>query len=164
MAYRCAACGLELAGTNTTNCLRCEGRDTIRETMTFAEYQDLVGRTMNSKLFNRAMEIATKLEGEDREFMTRFVDAMPYANYGMGMAGEAGEASDLLKKIVFHGHAMDKEKVIKEIGDVLWYIAATATKLGVSLEEVAIRNIEKLRARYPEGFSTDRSVNRVLDS
>lgn len=78
----------------------------------------------------------------------------------MGLNGEAGEVIDLLKKHRFQGHELDREKMIEELGDVLWYCAELASGLGVELEEVARRNIDKLRRRYPEGFSAERSVNR----
>lgn len=78
----------------------------------------------------------------------------------MGLNGEAGECIDLLKKARFQGHGMEREKMIEELGDVLWYCAELACGLGVTLEEVAQRNIDKLRRRYPEGFSAERSRNR----
>ena len=78
----------------------------------------------------------------------------------MGLNGEAGECIDLLKKVRFQGHELDREKMIEELGDVLWYCAELACGLGVTLEEVAQRNIDKLRRRYPEGFSAERSRNR----
>lgn len=78
----------------------------------------------------------------------------------MGLNGEAGECIDLLKKHLFQGHELDREKLIEELGDVLWYCAELAAGLDVGLAEVARRNIEKLRRRYPEGFSMERSVNR----
>ena len=81
-------------------------------------------------------------------------------NSVMGLCGESGEAIDIVKKHLHQGHELDREKLIKELGDIAWYLAETATALDVSLEEVLERNIEKLRSRYPEGFSTERSVNR----
>ena len=78
----------------------------------------------------------------------------------MGLNGEAGECIDILKKHAFQKHPLDEAKLIDELGDVLWYIAETATGIGTTLEELAQRNIGKLRARYPEGFSADRSINR----
>ena len=78
----------------------------------------------------------------------------------MGLNGEAGECIDLLKKARFQGHELDREKMIEELGDVLWYCAELACGLGVTLEEVAQRNIDKLRRRYPEGFDAERSRNR----
>lgn len=79
----------------------------------------------------------------------------------MGLCGEAGEAMDLLKKHRFHGHELNRDALIKELGDVAWYLAEAATALDMDLEEILIRNVEKLKARYPEGFSTERSVNRT---
>ena len=78
----------------------------------------------------------------------------------MGLNGEAGEAIDILKKHKFQGHDLDKDKLIDELGDVLWYIAETCQGLEVSMEEVARRNIGKLYKRYPDGFEVDKSINR----
>lgn len=83
------------------------------------------------------------------------------ATFGLGIAGEAGEVADMVKKRLGHGHALDREKFIKELGDVLWYIATLADQVGATLETVAQANIEKLAKRYPDGFSTERSVNRA---
>ena len=83
---------------------------------------------------------------------------------GLGIAGEAGEVADLAKKQVFHAHPWNTDvadKLEKELGDVLWYVAATADSIGVTLDEVATMNVEKLRARYPAGFDPERSKNRV---
>lgn len=82
------------------------------------------------------------------------------ANYGLGIAGEAGEVADLIKKSVFHGHNIDKAEIKKELGDVLWYVSQLARLAGLSLEEVATANIEKLYKRYPDGFSKEKSINR----
>lgn len=78
----------------------------------------------------------------------------------MGLNGEAGEALDILKKHLFQGHTLDEEHIKKELGDCLWYIALAADSLGISLEDIAIQNIEKLEKRYPTGFDTELSVNR----
>ncbi|HUM43277.1 MAG TPA: nucleoside triphosphate pyrophosphohydrolase family protein [Fervidobacterium sp.] len=106
--------------------------------MTFEEYQRLAQRTSSEK-----MQLIEKIE-----------------NGLMGLNGEAGEAIDVLKKHKFQGHQLDRNKIIEELGDVLWYIAETCEGLGVSMEEVASFNIEKLKNRYPDGFSSDRSINR----
>lgn len=70
----------------------------------------------------------------------------------IGMAGEAGEAADDIKKAIFHDVGLDIPRIIKELGDVLWYVSAICTKLDISLELVMARNIDKLDHRYPEGF------------
>ncbi len=78
----------------------------------------------------------------------------------MGLCGESGEAIDLMKKHLYQGHELDRDKLIKELGDVAWYLAEAATGLGVSLSEIMQRNLDKLHARYPQGFDTRRSQNR----
>jgi NTP pyrophosphatase (non-canonical NTP hydrolase) len=78
----------------------------------------------------------------------------------MGLAGEAGEVVDLLKKHLGHGHELDRDKLRKELGDVLWYVAELASCYGMELGDIAQANIHKLETRYPSGFSTERSVNR----
>jgi NTP pyrophosphatase (non-canonical NTP hydrolase) len=90
----------------------------------------------------------------------RTLGASDKAILGLGIAGEAGEVADLIKKELGHGHISDPERVAKELGDVLWYVATLADAYGFSLSDVASMNIAKLKSRYPEGFSTERSVNR----
>lgn len=107
--------------------------------MEFKEYQNLAKRTANDN-------------NEERYKL---------ANYSMGLSGEAGEVTDYVKKVVFHGHEMDNQKLKDELGDVLWYIANLAAVRGIELEDIASRNIEKLKKRYPEGFSEERSKERV---
>lgn len=82
------------------------------------------------------------------------------ANYAMGLSGEAGEVTDLIKKWIYHGHILDIEELAKELGDVLHYVSGLAYMHGIELEEVAEMNIQKLKERYPNGFSTDASRNR----
>lgn len=98
--------------------------------MTFGEYQALARRTMN-----------TALNEQDARTMT-----------ALGLVGEAGECSELIKKHVFHARALDREDLQAELGDVLWYAAMLADACGLSLDEIAAHNVDKLRARYPEGF------------
>ena len=171
--------------------------------MKFTEYQLLAQRTSNPEL-------------DERQHIE---------NGALGLCGEAGEVADLIKKMFMQGHALDKDEVIEELGDVAWYCAELAThaklvirmdnmervvydsipltekvtrlcynaantaamffyvkteeklhkqmlertlgvcrviagEMGVSMSEVCKRNLEKLLRRYPEKFSTERSVNR----
>jgi NTP pyrophosphatase (non-canonical NTP hydrolase) len=105
----------------------------------FSEYQDLAMRTKNRDL-SPALSVAVT---------------------ALGLAGEAGEAADYIKKVVGHGHIADVGHVGKEIGDVLWYCASLCDEYGLDLQAVAEANIAKLRKRYPEGFSSADSVART---
>jgi len=78
----------------------------------------------------------------------------------LGLAGEAGELIELFKKYKYHNHTLDYSKVIKEAGDVYYYLATLCYHLGMPLSDVAERNIEKLRARYPDRFDPELSRNR----
>lgn len=106
--------------------------------MTINEYQKLAMTTLNPALSEKDVLI----------------------NGVMGLCGESGEAIDIVKKWLAQGHELDKEKLAKELGDICWYLAETATALDLSLEDIMAANIEKLRKRYPEEFDTERSVNR----
>ncbi len=106
--------------------------------MTLDEYQALANRT----------------EQKDRSIHDRFLQN------ALGIAGEAGEVADLIKKWKFHGHPYDREKLKKELGDVLWYLAGVASAADMTLSEVAVGNIDKLTLRYPTGFSNEASINR----
>lgn len=108
------------------------------EALTLDEYQRLAGRTAR--------------HGRGGLYL---------AILALGVAGEAGEVADMIKKVVGHGHALDDDDLVKELGDVLWYLAAMSTALGVSLSDVADRNVAKLRARYPDGFTEEASRNRA---
>lgn len=77
-----------------------------------------------------------------------------------GLCGELGELVDHLKKSKFQGHFLDIEKIAYKLGDVLWYVAEMATGAGFSLDEIATKNIEKLRQRYGDKFNADKSINR----
>lgn len=106
--------------------------------MTINEYQKLAMKTLNPELGKKDVLI----------------------NGVMGLCGESGEVIDIVKKHLAQGHELDREKLIKELGDVAWYLAETAYALDVDLETVLEGNIDKLRKRYPEGFASERSVNR----
>ena len=82
-------------------------------------------------------------------------------NCALGIAGEAGEVCDGIKKVLYQGRDVSDEHLVEELGDLLWYISNMATELGYTLEDVLQRNIEKLEARYPGGFSYEHA--RQLD-
>lgn len=76
------------------------------------------------------------------------------------LCGEAGELANYVKKVVWHGHKLDVNKLIDELGDTLWYIAIGAHLLGVELGDVGARNLDKLAKRYPDGFKQAKSISR----
>lgn len=82
------------------------------------------------------------------------------ANGAMGLCGESGEVTDLIKKHLYQGHELDRVKIVEELGDVLWYCALVAEAVGATLSEVMLMNEKKLEERYPEGFSKERSIHR----
>lgn len=79
----------------------------------------------------------------------------------LGVCGESGEAGDVVKKYLFHGHELDRLKLQIELGDVLWYVAVLCHALGVNMSDVATGNVDKLKRRYPEGFSPTASRERT---
>lgn len=105
--------------------------------MTLNEYQQAAQRTASTKTPSSKIE-----------------------NGILGLCGETGEVADLLKKYLYQGHELDREKMIKECGDVIWYVAELAAGLGMTLEDVCQLNVDKLRIRYPDGFDPERSRNR----
>ena len=105
--------------------------------MTLNEFQNLAARTINEDL--------TVTETERHALF--------------GLASEVGEVLGLYQK-VYQGHRFDVDKVIDEGGDALWMLAELFTALGISLDDVAQHNVDKLKARYPDGFSSERSINR----
>lgn len=78
----------------------------------------------------------------------------------IGLQDELGEIAGPIKKYLWHGHSLDLNHIQDEVGDFLWYLATLCNSLDISLEDAIQGNIEKLRERYPNGFSTERSINR----
>lgn len=104
------------------------------------EYQTAALRTANTKAMEDPIEKIT--------------------NGAMGLNGEAGEVIDHLKKYKYQGHELDRMYLAKELGDICWYVALLADGIGYDLETIMQMNIEKLKERYPEGFSIQRSLHR----
>ena len=77
----------------------------------------------------------------------------------LGLNSEAGEVAGIFQK-EYHGHEKNTEHILKELGDCLWMIAEACTALNVDMESVMQMNIDKLKARFPEGFSSERSIHR----
>lgn len=79
----------------------------------------------------------------------------------IGLQDELGEVAGPLKKYLWHGHPLDITHLQDEIGDVLWYLTTLCNTLGIDLEQVIQANIDKLAKRYPDGFSSERSLHRT---
>ena len=81
----------------------------------------------------------------------------------LGISAEGGEFTEVVKKCVFQGKPMDEHTVYhmkRELGDIMWYISQACIALDTSIEDIIYMNIEKLEARYPDGFEAFRSNNR----
>lgn len=104
---------------------------------------------------NQYQQLAERTSGAGKKGERRQIIA------ALGLAGEAGEFANMIKKLTAHGHDISADELADELGDCLWYLAEAATACGLTLDEVARMNVDKLKARYPEGFSEDRSRNRT---
>lgn len=120
------------------------------------EMQKAHDEQMHSYTFSDYMKDAMRTKCPD------FSKNDQYGDGGLGISGEAGEVSDMIKKYLYQGHKLDHTHLLEELGDVLWYIAEIADAAGFSLEDVARWNIEKLKERYPDGFTREASVNRKV--
>jgi NTP pyrophosphatase (non-canonical NTP hydrolase) len=115
------------------------------------KYKDMVLRT-ESKDFD---SIASRLKDKR---------ALRLLHGSCGIATEAGELLDAMKKHIFYGKDIDTVNIVEEIGDLMWYSAIILDELGVEFEEVMEKNINKLQARYGEKFSESRANTRDLDT
>ena len=113
--------------------------------MKFAEYQEMSKRTMPYWY---------------REGDNVYYGNNDKSNYALGLNGEAGELGEVVKKHIHHEHEFDRDKFVKEAGDVLHYLAGICTMYDVTLDEVATMNIHKLYNRYPDGYSKEDSIKR----
>lgn len=124
--------------------------------MTGNEYQQLAAVTANP-------EATEFLQKRIEECKDNGIDLGKGLNAAMGLAGEAGEFEDMLKKWIFHGKDLDMEHLKKELGDVCWYVALACTAFGWKLDDVFQGNIDKLSARYHGGkFNKDYANNKAL--
>jgi len=75
----------------------------------------------------------------------------------LALCGEAGELANIVKKHFAYGHELDMAVLEEELGDLLWYVAEVATVYGLTLNDIARKNIVKLQRRYPDGYDTEGS-------
>lgn len=109
------------------------------------------------------MHISEYQQISQRTLSKNLTYAQQLPNYCMGLAGEAGEVIDLLKKHIYHHHKLSYDQLKSELGDVLWYVAAICSMTGIDLEDVASFNILKLQQRYPNGFDPVQSQHRSTE-
>lgn len=109
------------------------------------KYIELAMRTNDGQSKNRLMN--------SLEDNTLTVDLGEVVMGCLGLSGEVGELNDMVKKFIFHGTMMDSEHFKKELGDIMWYIALICYACGYDLDDILQLNVDKLKARYPEGFS-----------
>lgn len=122
--------------------------------MTGKEYQHLAMRTNDGKAAQRLYMKLGWFYYDDTDFGG-------IVNACMGLSGEVGELTDMLKKWIFHEKDLDAEHLKKEVGDVLWYVAMMCQACGFDLDEIMQMNIDKLKARYPEGFDIQLANHRA---
>lgn len=131
--------------------------------MTGSEYQKLAMRTNDRKATERILDKIDMIDffkqaktGRDAEKY----DLGGILNTGLGLSGEVGEFNDMIKKWIFHEKELDIEHAKKEAGDICWYIAMLCESFGWDLDEILQMNVEKLKARYPDGFDVEKANNR----
>lgn len=123
------------------------------------KYQKLAMRTNDGNGTYRLSSFANT-QNFYREELLLNIDAGGILNACLGLSGEVGEFNDMIKKWIFHEKELDINHLEKECGDILWYIALMCNSFGWNLDEIMQMNIDKLKARYPEGFDTVRANNR----
>ena len=117
---------------------------------------------MDSKAY---IEAAKKTESTNfSDIKERLTDkeTIRLLHAAMGVSTESGELLDALKKYVYYGKELDRTNLFEEVGDLLWYLAILADELGFDFEKAMAKNVEKLRARYGEGFSSLKATKRDL--
>ena len=120
------------------------------------EYQELAMRTNDGNATKRLVDfISLDITRNGIEEYTGEV-----LNACLGLSGEVGEFNDLIKKWIFHEKELSEEHLKKECGDIMWYIAMMCHAFKWDLDEIMQVNIDKLKARYPEGFDVVKANNR----
>lgn len=125
-----------------------------------AEYQALAMRTNDKKSTDRLLNKINNLKIGNRGEDALEIELGGVLNAALGLSGEVGELNDMLKKWVFYEKQLDIDHAKKEAGDICWYLAMLCESFGWSLDEIMQINIDKLKARYPEGFDTYRANHR----
>ena len=124
------------------------------------EYQSLAMRTNDGKATDRLNRMLDNFKTAESEEPGRAGDLGGILNGCLGLSGEVGEFNDMVKKWIFHEKPMDGEHAKKEMGDILWYAAMICHSFGWDMNEIMQMNIDKLKARYPDGFDVELSAHR----
>lgn len=132
--------------------------------MSANKYQKLAMRTNDGKASDR---LIGKMQEYDMKFSSEqsnkeSVDIGGIFNACLGMSGEVGEFNDMIKKWVFHEKELDMEHAKKEAGDILWYVVMLCESFGWNMDEIMQMNVDKLKARYPDGFDVERANHRAV--
>ena len=127
------------------------------------KYQKLAMRTNDGKASDR---LIGKMQEYDMKFSSEqsnkeSVDIGGIFNACLGMSGEVGEFNDMIKKWVFHEKNLDMEHAKKEAGYILWYVVMLCESFGWNMGEIMQMNVDKLKARYPDGFDVERANYRA---
>ena len=136
--------------------------ESVGKTVDLHKYVDFVDAVTSdpSKDFKSFIESLNNLDGKGAN-INRLATA------AVGISAEGGEFMEIVKKMVFQGkpwNADNREHLIIELGDVLWYVAQACMALEVSFDDVVAGNVEKLKKRYPGGeFDVYHSENRAAD-
>ena len=127
------------------------------------EYQSLAMRTNDGKATERLLD-----KYDTIVFFKQVKADKPCEKYDLGgifngclgLSGEVGEFNDMVKKWIFHEKPLDVDHAQKEVGDILWYIAMICHSFGWDMNQIMQINIDKLKARYPDGFDVELSAHR----
>ena len=131
----------------------------MTQTVDFDRYLQFVDAVTSEESKDYESFIARLEDLENEEFPTeRLLTA------AVGMSAEAGEFTEVIKKMIFQGKPVNEENLFhlkRELGDIMWYVAQACMGLNVSFNEIVEMNVEKLQARYPGGsFDVHYSENR----
>ena len=134
----------------------------MKKEINFSNYEHFVD-AVTSNCSKNFVDFADRIGELDRQGanIERLLTA------GVGINAEGGEFLEIIKKMIFQGKPWTKDNrdhLIIELGDIMWYVAQATQALGISMSDVLLRNINKLEKRYPEGtfdtyFSENRSEN-----
>lgn len=134
--------------------------------------QDTQKNNLNAEYLKFVLDLMSA-DSRDLEAFKKRLDTVEGINVPMaltaaiGLSGEVGEFNDIIKKVVFMGKPVTPElqaKLESELSDVCWYLGAACLAIGTDLNTVIAKNMEKLKARYPGGFSVERSENRAPEN